>query len=335
MDAVSLSLHARGSADAPVPGQVPSFAVSLSELEVARATTIVCWVIPSIFAVIRLHFKICVLRLVKVSDYAMLISWLLFLAHVAMIWLSIIRDTSPGHRDFVSLEAYNYTGTFLYAVCLFLLKASILLQFIEVFAAQHLRDWFFWACHGLIWSTCVWCVVTVPLGLWGCPPFQPDSSPDSSTGSSTRAGDSCVAHPDVMDVCSGVFNTASDVSILILPLTRTWALQMPLRKKLAVSAVFAVGFLSLLTFLQSYHSSRSETSLLLVTLYNSRESRVLSLHERALDAGEPGDRLRDYCRLSPLHIKVAPDALAASNSSKVERHTAEFPFALRSVLIAE
>ncbi len=43
------------------------------------------------------------------------------------------------------------------------------------------------------------------------------------------------------DNASGVFNILSDFLILILPIIPVWKLQMPRKKKIAVTGVFATG----------------------------------------------------------------------------------------------
>jgi len=40
---------------------------------------------------------------------------------------------------------------------------------------------------------------------------------------------------------TGIFNVISDFSILILPMIPIWKLQMPLRKKILMIAIFATG----------------------------------------------------------------------------------------------
>ncbi len=42
-------------------------------------------------------------------------------------------------------------------------------------------------------------------------------------------------------VLSGVFNLLLDISIIILPMPQLWALQLPVSKKVALSAVFGTG----------------------------------------------------------------------------------------------
>ena len=44
-------------------------------------------------------------------------------------------------------------------------------------------------------------------------------------------------------VITAVINIVSDVTILLLPLAWIWQLQMPVTRKLGVSAVFATGLL--------------------------------------------------------------------------------------------
>ncbi|RDW60499.1 uncharacterized protein DSM5745_10957 [Aspergillus mulundensis] len=271
---VSTASAAPSGESGPVPVPVPGFAAFLSLLEVARAMVIVYWVLPSIFLVIRVCFKIFTLRQFRMSDAAMLIAWALFTAHLALAWL--VLSAPPDRRTFASLRPYYYAGTILYGICLFFLKASILLQFIEVFA-QHRRDWFFWACQALIWSTCICYGIIGPLlGVFSCPPSR------AASVSLTRAGGggaSCLVHADILDVCSGVFNAASDITILVLPQTRIWTLQMPLRRKLAISAVFAVGLFS-------------------------RQYCPRAVHAWSLDPGAARDGLRDYSGVSPLHSEI-------------------------------
>ena len=46
---------------------------------------------------------------------------------------------------------------------------------------------------------------------------------------------------DIVLTVTAVFNTLSDFSILLLPIGCIWRLQMPRKRKLAISAVFATG----------------------------------------------------------------------------------------------
>ena len=48
---------------------------------------------------------------------------------------------------------------------------------------------------------------------------------------------------DASFLATGIFNVISDFMILILPMPALWRLQVPLRKKVMMIAVFATGFL--------------------------------------------------------------------------------------------
>ena len=54
----------------------------------------------------------------------------------------------------------------------------------------------------------------------------------------------------------GIFGIVSDVYIFILPLPLIWALKLSLRRRLGVLAVFATGFLCVVTFSFCKRSSR-------------------------------------------------------------------------------
>ena len=43
-------------------------------------------------------------------------------------------------------------------------------------------------------------------------------------------------------MATGIFNVLSDFAILILPMVPIWKLQLPMRKKIMMLAVFATGF---------------------------------------------------------------------------------------------
>lgn len=50
----------------------------------------------------------------------------------------------------------------------------------------------------------------------------------------------CINIPSLLNT-SGLFNTISDLLILLVPLKAVWALNMKTKKKLGVIAVFSVG----------------------------------------------------------------------------------------------
>ncbi len=56
----------------------------------------------------------------------------------------------------------------------------------------------------------------------------------------------CVNINDAV-IVTACINITSDILIFVLPMLKIWRLQMPSRKKVGVSAVFALGFLQVLS----------------------------------------------------------------------------------------
>jgi hypothetical protein len=51
----------------------------------------------------------------------------------------------------------------------------------------------------------------------------------------------CGLDPDLAFVVSGIYNIVLDITLVILPAPIVWQLQLPLIKKISVTAMFALG----------------------------------------------------------------------------------------------
>ncbi|UDD64236.1 hypothetical protein AFCA_011477 [Aspergillus flavus] len=94
----------------------------------------------------------------------------------------------------------------------------------------------FWMCHALIWINLVFYLISSFLEIFACRPLNKAWDPLITRGS-------CMDMFLLNCIASSV-NAASDLIILVLPQLRIWRLQMPLPKKLAVSAVFLFGIIA-------------------------------------------------------------------------------------------
>lgn len=131
----------------------------------------------------------------------------------------------------------------------FLLKLSILLQYLRAFVPLNTRNAMFWACHVLIWLNLVFYLVNFFFTLFICMPVR-------KSWVSWIKG-SCLDF-NILFIAGGVINTVSDLSILILPQCVIWNLQVSAKRKMKISAVFLPGVLWVQRAYFSYDSLRRD-----------------------------------------------------------------------------
>ncbi|KAL4860851.1 hypothetical protein BDV12DRAFT_204625 [Aspergillus spectabilis] len=229
-----------GPAGSPPPGQVSNLEDPPTEQIVARVTILSFWILCSICLFIRLCTKIFVIRRINLSDCNMFLAWGVFMGFLTTAWVS--NEVAPAAdqwnmrlRDLISLLYYFHAGSIMYGIIIFFIKASILLQFLEIF--MHQGDYFRWTCHGLIWANFLFYFISTFLEIFACRPLSKAWDLLNTTGS-------CPVDTNLLNVTASSVNALSDLIILVLPQTRIWKLQMARRKKIAVSAVFLVGALA-------------------------------------------------------------------------------------------
>jgi len=79
----------------------------------------------------------------------------------------------------------------------------------------------------------VWCVASMMSNFLICRPFTVTLDP--TTHGACGEG-------SLRDFVGNVLNLGLDVVILSMPMPLLWALQIPLKKKMALCAIFGVGF---------------------------------------------------------------------------------------------
>ena len=92
----------------------------------------------------------------------------------------------------------------------------------------------YWTIIGLIIFNLLFYFVNVPIEIWPCIPRRKLWMP-SIPGK-------CINNAAVF-VSGGAINMITDFAILALPIVLVWRLQMPTRRRVAISAVFATGVL--------------------------------------------------------------------------------------------
>ena len=126
----------------------------------------------------------------------------------------------------------------------FLAKLSILLQLEHIFIKGH-RQPAYYIIQFLIWANLVFYVAYLFVDIFQCIPREKIWNPSISG--------KCVSLNALLIAPAGI-NLVSDLTTLILPMVLVSRLQMTLKNKLAIFAVFSSGLLSVSTFLASAHS---------------------------------------------------------------------------------
>ncbi|OGM40585.1 hypothetical protein ABOM_010664 [Aspergillus bombycis] len=225
----------QGPAGVPPPGVEPNFVYPPNQRISGQAAILICGITASIALSMRIYTRVFVIRKTSMSDYSIIVAWGIYVSLCVISWLG--NDAGPGVdmwnlrlKDFRRMQYWFHAGSIIYGIPIFFIKASILLQIVDIFVPTRRNDPMFWTCHALIWVNLVYYLIGSILEIFACRPLN-------------KAWDPLITHGSCMDmfllncIASSV-NAASDMIILVLPQTRIWRLQMPLRKKLAASTVF-------------------------------------------------------------------------------------------------
>ena len=120
-----------------------------------------------------------------------------------------------------------------YSPTISIAKLSILLMYLRLFMPDRsTRTRTYYLTHFIIWCNMLFYLSIMVVTGCQCIPRRKIWSP-SVPGK-------CV-NPHAVLVVTAIINLISDFSILLLPIRSIWRLQLSLRRKLAISAVFATG----------------------------------------------------------------------------------------------
>ena len=130
-------------------------------------------------------------------------------------------------------EQLSNVGEILYGPVIFFTKLSILLQYQRIFVPNHAGK-LYYTVQSIIWLNLLFYIADTLASIFTCIPRKKIWEP-STPGH-------CV-NISIIVITNGAINVISDFSVLVLPLSSIWGLQMPRKRKIALSAVFATGFL--------------------------------------------------------------------------------------------
>jgi hypothetical protein len=154
------------------------------------------------------------------------------------------NQQNPGRKDGSRTLLYSRGLSIIYGICMLFLKASLLLQTIELFA--QLQDFFYWSCHCVFLMTFCLCAAITSLKPFACGPIL-----GVYTSSITGL---CFIDTGLLDNMESSFNLVSSAIILALPNIRIWRMNTTLRARIIASAIFSIGILCVCIILPAYFS---------------------------------------------------------------------------------
>jgi hypothetical protein len=106
---------------------------------------------------------------------------------------------------------------------------------LRFFVPPGTRNFTFWMSHVLIWLNVVFYVTCTFLLIFACKPESKQYDPTVIDGH-------CLDTAAIL-ISTAVLNTLSDALMLVLPQLVIWELNMPMKRKIGLSAAFIVALL--------------------------------------------------------------------------------------------
>ncbi|KAI8949385.1 hypothetical protein F4801DRAFT_553432 [Xylaria longipes] len=219
----------------------PNFAQLSGILPLRYAVSAVSLFLCSVFVAIRMYVRVRIQRIFNLDDCAVLLSAAGFIAFTVIIILAGLEgdgkhqwNVSVSH--FRAILLYLNIVEILYGPTIFGAKYAILRQIETIFFSHRRESRTYKAIRALIWANLAYYLATTFVYLLACIPREKIWNP--------TVDGHCINQQDVI-VLTPALNVISDVTILVVPVAEVFKLQMPLKTKLSVAAIFAVGLLSL------------------------------------------------------------------------------------------
>ncbi|KAI0861224.1 hypothetical protein F4860DRAFT_476338 [Xylaria cubensis] len=233
-----------GPALAPPPGITANFTDPPNLNTYAHASLSLFLILSTVAVAGRIYARWFYLKCAHLGDYLLVISYLLYVACVALVWKMtdfpglFVHQWDFIVRDLITFLHISFVVSNVFVVCLPTLKVAICLEWIHLFSPKGTRNFVFWTSHLVIWLNVVFYFISLVLTNIACTPYERSWNkllPGSCTRSDTAK----------TNLASAVINFVSDIIIFIIPQRTIWNLQMPLKKRLGVSVVFAVGIFAI------------------------------------------------------------------------------------------
>ncbi|CAA9967076.1 hypothetical protein PTMSG1_10435 [Pyrenophora teres f. maculata] len=223
-------------AGAPPPGVQPNFANPHTLLAATIATAIVIHIITLAFVLIRIYSNILIRRICP-EDVFLYLAWLAFIAETGLTVYNSDTGMMARHMWDMSVAtvtqgSYRYTNIFVcYAISSGFAKATVFLQVKKIFTTKQ-RGTVYWVIMVSLVANAAAYTALLFIYVFNCWPLAKRLNPELPGH--------CIDWQSSI-IAIGAVNLVSDIEAFLVPTWAIWQLQMDVKKKLEVFAVFAVG----------------------------------------------------------------------------------------------
>jgi hypothetical protein len=201
-----------------------------------------CIAIPGIVVALRIYTKLTIIRKWDAADVCIALGFP-FLIVLAVMGHYMVKYGAGAHQwnitraELFDLLYWGNVAEITYFPAIFLVKMSILLQYLRMFAPNRsLNKTMFYGAWTIIIASFLSYGASMFWTIWYCKPRQ-------MIWNKLTPGGHCHDHGPIV-FSSGIYNVFSDICILLLPVLSLWRLRIPVGRKIAVSMLFATGLLA-------------------------------------------------------------------------------------------
>ncbi|KAI1078775.1 hypothetical protein F5B20DRAFT_192027 [Whalleya microplaca] len=232
-----------GPALPPPPGVIPDFDNPSNGNRFSVGIEISCIVVTSVFFTVRLYVSWFVFKKLFLNDVFLILAYGLSIGYYGLVLDSInqvgylIHQWDVRYKDlFYMIRSFIITPT-LYGLSIMFIKTAIVLEWLRIFNPRGTRGFFYWgSCAVLLVNFLFYGSTAFTFNL-ACRPFERYWNPFIQG--------TCYYDVFKLDLPAGVINFVVDLMIFLLPHKVIWQLQLSLKKKLGVAAIFAVGLFAI------------------------------------------------------------------------------------------
>ncbi|KAF7596971.1 hypothetical protein BBP40_011337 [Aspergillus hancockii] len=196
--------------------------------------------INTLLLFMRIYTKACVIRKFWWDDVCLIIAWVFSVGTQAVILYGFAHAGYGIHTSSLPLSVLNtyvkcvLAASIIYIPALAFAKLALLMLYYRLLRETHRRYIYIIYLVGFVIASYS---IALDLALiFGCRPLQKSWDVTITTGSCINQG--------AVFLATAITNTASDVTLILIPVPAVCALRLPFIQKLMVLCMFGVGFVT-------------------------------------------------------------------------------------------